>query len=127
MQPAHYPRQVPLSAYGNGGFRFAGMSHQGSVLCLPDGIYGWPVAGVDDLQKQDHYPRILAGASEIELFLIGTGKTHAALDPAICELLSAHGLRFDVMTTAAAVRTYNVLAGDGRPVGAGLLAVARPS
>ena len=35
---------APIEAYGKGGFRFAGMSHRGSLLCLPDGIWAWPVA-----------------------------------------------------------------------------------
>ncbi len=39
----HLPRPVPIDAYGNGGFRFGGMSHRGSLLCLPDGIWAWPV------------------------------------------------------------------------------------
>ena len=38
---AHFPRPAQIDAYGNGGFRFAGMSHQGSILCLPSGIHGW--------------------------------------------------------------------------------------
>ena len=33
----HLPEQAPIEAYGNGGFRFAGMSHRGSLLCLPAG------------------------------------------------------------------------------------------
>ena len=55
IRDAHYPGRAPIEAYGNGGFRFAGMSHRGSILCLPSGIYGWknaPAAtelGVDDL------------------------------------------------------------------------------
>ena len=39
----HLPRPAPIDAYGKGGFRFAGMSHRGSLLCLPDGIWAWPV------------------------------------------------------------------------------------
>ena len=38
---AHYPGRAPIDAYGNGGFRFADMSHRGSILCLPTGIYAW--------------------------------------------------------------------------------------
>ena len=34
-----------IDAYGEGGFRFAGMSHRGSLLCFPDGIWAWPVNG----------------------------------------------------------------------------------
>ena len=40
--PARYPGRAPIDAYGNGGFRFAEMSHRGSILCLPSGIYAWP-------------------------------------------------------------------------------------
>ena len=38
---ARYPGRAPIDAYGNGGFRFADMSHRGSILCLPSGIYAW--------------------------------------------------------------------------------------
>ena len=41
VRSAHYPGRAPIEAYGNGGFRFAGMSHRGSILCLPSGIHGW--------------------------------------------------------------------------------------
>ena len=40
----HLPHQALIDAHGGGGFRFAGMSHRGSLLCLPDGIWAWPVA-----------------------------------------------------------------------------------
>ncbi len=41
IRAAHFPGRAPIDAYGNGGFRFAGMSHKGSLLCLPSGVYGW--------------------------------------------------------------------------------------
>ena len=43
---ASYPGTAPIDAYGNGGFRFAEMSHRGSILCLPSRIQAWDV-GVD--------------------------------------------------------------------------------
>ena len=39
----HLPTPAPIDAYGNGGFRFGGMSHRGSLLCFPDGVWAWPV------------------------------------------------------------------------------------
>ena len=39
----HFPRSAPIEAYGKGGFAFAGMSHRGSLLCLPDAIWAWEV------------------------------------------------------------------------------------
>ena len=47
----HLPRPAPIDAYGDGGFRFAGMSHRGSLLCFPDGIWAWPVHNVTDLTE----------------------------------------------------------------------------
>lgn len=37
IREAHFPGRAPIDAYGNGGFRFAEMSHRGSILCLPSG------------------------------------------------------------------------------------------
>jgi hypothetical protein len=68
-----FPGRAPIDAYGNGGFRFADMSHRGSILCLPSGIHGWDkeegaALTVADLQ------RVLDEAGEIEVLLVGTGK-----------------------------------------------------
>ena len=48
---ARYPGLAPIDAYGNGGFRFAQMSHRGSILCLPSGIYAWPVSTVEEIDS----------------------------------------------------------------------------
>ncbi len=48
---AIYRRPAPIDAYGNGGFRFGGMSHRGSLLCFPDGMWAWPVTSVADLTE----------------------------------------------------------------------------
>ena len=45
----HLPQPAPVEAYGNGGFRFGGLSHRGSLLCFPDGIWAWPIASIADL------------------------------------------------------------------------------
>ena len=45
----HLPQPAPVEAYGNGGFRFGGMSHRGSLLCFPDGIWAWPVTSIAEL------------------------------------------------------------------------------
>jgi len=36
IREAHFPGRAPIEAYGNGGFRFADMSHRGSILCHGD-------------------------------------------------------------------------------------------
>ena len=45
----HLPRPAPIEAYGKGGFRFAGMSHRGSLLCLPHGIWASAVTAAGDI------------------------------------------------------------------------------
>ena len=47
----HLPRRAPIDGYGKGGFRFAGMSHRGSLLCLPSGIWAWPVAQPAEIDR----------------------------------------------------------------------------
>ena len=49
IRAAHFPGRAPIEAYGNGGFRFADMSHRGSLLCLPDGIWAWPVERAEEI------------------------------------------------------------------------------
>jgi uncharacterized protein len=38
---AHFPGRAVIDSYGGGGFGFAEMSHRGSILALPSGIYAW--------------------------------------------------------------------------------------
>ena len=72
MEPARFPGRAPIEAYGNGGFRFADMSHRGSILALPSGIEAWPVARVGR-HHADALARLIAEAAAIEILLVGTG------------------------------------------------------
>ena len=69
----HLPRRVPIDGYGKGGFSFGGMSRRGSLLCLPNGIWAWPVTQPSEIDEAA-LARVLAEASEIGLFLIGAGR-----------------------------------------------------
>jgi uncharacterized protein len=123
MQPARFPGRAPIDAYGNGGFRFADMSHRGSILALPSGIEAWPVAKVEDIMI-DVLRRLVEEAGSIEILLIGTGNTMSPLPKGSRAALEAAGLFPDLMSTGAAVRTYNVLLSEERAVAAALVAVA---
>jgi uncharacterized protein len=122
IREAHFPGRAPIDAYGNGGFRFADMSHRGSILCLPSGIYGWDVADGSDLASE-HFAKVVDEAADIEILLVGTGKEIARLPRPLREALSAAGIASDAMSTGAAVRTYNVLLAENRAVAAALIAV----
>jgi len=118
----HYPGSALIDAYGNGGFRFAGMSHRGSLLCLPDGIWGWPVASPGELSEHALAP-ILEQAAELDFVVIGVGRDLWVMPDALRQRFREAHLSADAMTTGAAVRTYNVLLAERRRVAAGLIAV----
>jgi uncharacterized protein len=118
----HLPRPAPIEAYGNGGFRFGGMSHRGSLLCFPDGIWAWPVVAISDLNKAALAP-VFAHGEMLDVFLIGAGRDPWVLPAPLRELFHARSISVDVMTTGAAVRTYNILLAENRRAGAGLIAV----
>lgn len=118
-----YPYPSPIDSYGNGGFRFAGMSHRGSILCLASGVLAWDVASVGDLTEDDIAP-ILAERSRTDFVLLGTGRTLVFPAASIRAAFDKADMGLEVMDTGAAIRTYNILLGEGRPVGAALIAAA---
>lgn len=122
IREAHFPGRAPIEAYGNGGFRFADMSHRGSLLCLPSGIYGWEPADRNALTTAD-FERVLAEAADIQILLVGTGPDLRPLPQALRAALLSVQISSDPMSTGAAVRTYNVLLAEDRAVAAALIAV----
>lgn len=119
-----YPHQSPIDAYGNGGFRFAGMSHRGSLLCLPTGMLAWEVTQPSELTRDSLAP-VFAAAADIDVLLIGMGPGVAPVDPALREALRAERVIVEAIGTGSAVRTYNVLLAEQRAVAAALIAVER--
>jgi uncharacterized protein len=119
----HLPYAAAIEAYGKGGFRFADMSHRGSLLCLPGGIWA---SSVNSAVEVDAAALALALAPDagIDHFLIGTG---TQLVPPASSLRAAFRRRhiaLEAMTTGSAVSTYNILLGERRRIGALLIAVA---
>jgi uncharacterized protein len=116
------PGLHPLDGYGAGGFQFAGMSHRGSLLALPSGIYAWDVTDPEQLVLSA-FSRVLSEPpGAIEHLLIGTGPTLLPLFD-LREHLRKAGIKAEPMATAAAARTYSILLGEKRKVAAALLAV----
>ena len=122
MREAHFPGRAPIDAYGNGGFRFADMSHVGSLICLPSGIYGWDVEESTELCVY-MFSKVLEEVSDLEVFLLGTGKDIRMMPRDLKQELRDAQVSSDPMSTGAAVRTYNVLLAESRAVGAAFIAV----
>lgn len=121
IREAHFPGRAPVDTYGNGGFRFADMSHRGSIISVPSGIYGIDMAG--PVPSLNDLARILAEADEIEILLIGTGNDLRVLPADLRALLRSKNISTDTMSTGAAVRTFNVLLAEDRAVAALFYAV----
>jgi len=118
----HLPRPAPIDAYGNGGFRFGGMSHRGSILCLPDGIWAWPVISFAALDETALAP-VFGRGGTLDIFLIGAGRDPAALPERLRQRFRDVRISVDCLATGAAAQTYNILLDEGRRVGAGLIAM----
>jgi len=121
-QDRHLPRQALIEAHGGGGFRFDGMSHRGSLLCLPDGIWAWPVATPAALTDEQLAP-VFTRPNTLDFFILGTGTSPWVMPDSLQSRFRESHISVDAMTTGPAVRTYNVMLMEGRRVGAGLIAI----
>jgi uncharacterized protein len=118
----HLPRSAPIEAYGNGGFAFAEMSHRGSLLCLPNGIWAWPVERPEQIDSAS-LERVFAAAGGIDTLIVGTGTGVWLAPPELREALRKVRVVLDTMQTGPAIRTYNIMMGERRRVAAALIAV----
>ena len=118
----HLPHRVLIDGYGKGGFRFGDMSHRGSLLCLPSGIWAWPVGRAAEIDEAS-LAAVFAEAGDIALFLLGTGEERWAMPDALFDRFRASKINVETARTGTAVSTYNILLGEGRRVAAALIAV----
>jgi uncharacterized protein len=118
----HLPRQALIDSHGGGGFRFADMSHRGSLLCLPDGIWAWPVTMPSEINDAT-LSMVFARANDLDFFVLGTGPAPWIMPDALRKRFREARISADVMMTGPAVRTFNVMLMESRRVASGLIAV----
>lgn len=118
------PGAHEIEGYGAGGFRFAGMSHRGSILALPSGVYAWDAREPADITIESLARVFAEPRGTIEHLLIGVGERLVPLDPDLLRRLREAGIRPEPMQTGAAARTYPILLGERRRVAAALLATS---
>ena len=90
------------------------------ILAPNELIEGWEVGASADLVANDLAPLL---ALNPELVLLGTGDRQVFPSAAVMAACLTRGIGIEVMTNAAAARTFNVLAGEGRRVVAGFLLI----
>ena len=111
-----------ITGYGDGKFKIGGEMYEHSVLVFPDRVSPWPIAANAPITLEN-LNVVLDEEGEIDLLLIGCGRSQSILPPIIRSSLKEVGIGLEIMDTGAAVRTYNILLAEGRRVAAALIAV----
>ena len=92
-----------------------------SVIIMPEKIMkDWPPQTCDDLTAE-HFDAVIAMQPEVVLF--GSGSRLWWPPSALISAFAKQHIGFEVMDTAAACRTYNILVYEGRNVAAVLLMI----
>lgn len=122
LHKGFFPQQVPIDSYGNGGFRFAEMSHQGNLLCLPDKMLAWNIKDITELSQENDIQPIIDISDQIDVLFVGCGTGFERPPKETLKKLQDN-MMVECLDTGAAIRTYNVLLGENRRVAAALIAV----
>jgi len=111
--------QNMFTGYGAGHVMINHARYERSLIVLPDRIIeDWNANAFDDITAE-HFDFVLSLQPEMVLF--GTGATLRFPHPRLTRSLIQAGIGVEVMDTAAACRTYNILTAEGRRVAAALL------
>ena len=108
-----------FTGYGEGYVEVNRARHASSLVVSGERlITDWPVDSINALTA-DHLAAIVELKPEV--VLLGTGRTFTFPDPRLLAPLHGAKIGVEVMDTAAACRTYNILMGEGRNVVAALI------
>jgi uncharacterized protein len=108
-----------VRGYGPGQLRIGERSYATSVIVTAATIIEpWRPRSVAEVTATELEPVLGLGP---EVVLLGTGPRQQFPDVAILRLLQEQRIGIEVMDTAAACRTFNVLVAEGRPVAAALI------
>ncbi len=119
---ADKPDVQTITAYGEGWIAVDGQRHQASLVLGSSGRQApWNCSRFDDLTAA-HFDSLLTLSPEPpELVVFGSGDRLRFPRPALIQRLIERRIGIETMDTAAACRTYNILAGEGRRVVVALL------
>ncbi len=98
------------------------MSHRGSILCLPSGVFAWSASNAQTVSVPD-FAAVISEAGDVGFLLFGTGERQVFPSAELKAAFAQAGIGLEPMSTGSAARTYNVLLAEGRPVAAALIAV----
>ena len=112
----HAAAEFLIHSCGPGGVRVNDQNLTESFMLLPGRpMQSWSVP-VDEKLKPQHFAAVLE--HKPELVILGTGADLWLPEPEVYGALLSQEIGLEAMTTAAACRTYNLLAQDGRDIAA---------
>lgn len=113
--------QPAVRRYEPGEIRVRGTTYTGSIVLTPEEVItDWPPQTVAALEP-GHLERLLAIEPQPEMILLGTGtRQHFPPRDVLAPLLAA-GLGVEIMDTAAACRTWNIVLSENRRAVAALI------
>ena len=111
----------PIDAYGDGGFRISGTRYVGHQLVTEDGARDWQLGG-EQLSVSD-FEVLLTSQPRPDTVILGVGERLKHPPAEIRKAFRDAKIGLEVLDTATACRTYNLLAGEGRRVYAALIAI----
>lgn len=114
--------RLGVTGYRPGAFRIGKAWHEGHILLLPDGVAGWPIGSIDEL-NEDHLEALRDLRPPAEILLLGLGAKAPLISFELRRTLGGWGLSVEAMTTPAACRTFNLLLAEERRVVAALFAM----
>ncbi len=118
LQPDKFDTQS-ISGYGPGWVAIDGERTDDSLVLGARGErFAWNCRSFAELTPA-HFERL--AELDAELIIFGSGLRNRFPPPAWLQALMARRIGLETMDTAAACRTYNILAGEGRHVVAALL------
>jgi uncharacterized protein len=108
-----------VTGQGQGWVRVGTVERRASFVLTADAVVdGFAPGGFDALKEADFVALLEHGP---EIVLLGTGAMLRFPHPRLVRALAEAGVGLEVMDTAAACRTFNILAAEGRKVVAALL------
>lgn len=114
------PGTLTVQSVGKDGIRINDRLWSQTIALTPQQILdNWPSVPVAELVEDDFAPLL---ADSPELVIVGTGTKGEFPPRDLMFAFARRGVGLEVMGTAAAARTFNVLAGEGRRVVAVLYA-----
>ena len=110
-----FENSLPVTGYGIGFFRIGTDIFRGNRFIYKNRILDWD--GFSDSNV------ILNYSYEIDVLFVGTGSDIKNIPSVFRKSIEKHDIGIEIMSTPTACRTYNVLLGEGRRIGAALLAL----